>query len=54
MELVGETVVGTQYFEPVLHAEQILGAIGDLQIGFSTSCFLYFFTHTGGPPNEIL
>ena len=33
-ELVGQTVIVTYYFEHVLHAEQVMGAIGDLQIGF--------------------
>ena len=53
VELVGQTVVVAQYFEPVLHAEQVLGAIGDLQIGFlDPYFFLYYFTHTGGPPHS--
>ena len=41
MELVGQTVVGTQYFEPVLRAEQVLGAIGDLQISFLDPYLLF-------------
>ena len=41
VKLVGQTVVGTQYFEPVLHAEQVLGAIGDLQISFLDPYLLF-------------
>ena len=31
VELVGEMVVATHYFEPVLHAEHVFGVIGSRQ-----------------------
>ena len=40
-ELVGQTVIATQYFEHVLHAEQVFRAIGDLQTRFLGSALLF-------------
>ena len=58
-ELVGQTVGVTEYFGPVLHAEQVFRAIGDLQRDFlaRVSFFLYFCNkprHIEVPPGEIL
>ena len=50
MELVGQTVVVTQYFEPVLHVEQVLGGDRRPPDRFSRPCavFFVFFTHPLG------
>ena len=48
-ELVGQMVVVTEYFGPVLHAEQVSRAIGGLQIRFlGLVSFSLYFCNTQG------